>query len=109
MRAPTEIGAASGVRDVQIKTQYLHLRNSWPCQRLLKINVVVPSDRSHKSGLAKYSGRREEGTTAQHTAVREGFPEEVTLEMSHKEQAGDHQVGLVARARTFWVSEGPKA
>lgn len=31
------------------------------------------------------------------------------FEMSHKEQAGDHQVGLVARARTFWVSEGPKA
>lgn len=43
--------------------------------------MVVLGDRNCTTGLSK--GRAEEGLTAQGLGFKEGFPEEVTLEMSH--------------------------
>lgn len=45
--------------------------------------MVVLGDRNCKTGLSKGYGRAEEGLTAQGLGFKEGFPEEMTLEMSH--------------------------
>ena len=53
--------------------------------------MVVLGDRNCKSGLPKGYGRAEEGLTAQGLGFKEGFPEEVALEMSHEGRVGVHQ------------------
>lgn len=84
MRASTETGTILGVRDAKIKIWDLHPRSSVSSKADIQINLVVQGDRNHKVGLIRGSGRAEKGLTPQGLGDKEGFLDEVALEMSHE-------------------------